>query len=291
MIRSMTAFARVSRALKNRFFSVEIRSLNHRYFDYSSKLPTDFLDYENAIRDLVRSSLTRGKINVSISVSSEGESETLSLNEEVLNNYLSAARKLKKQYKIPGDISLNDVLVLPRLFTSQKEKGDISKDWTFLSLLLKEAIKKTIQAKKVEGLKISRDMKDRLKNIMKSVKRIERHAAGRSEYFFQKTKTRLKALLAEANVEEERIWREAVFLADRSDVTEEIVRLKGHLQLFEERLLEDKEIGRELDFLCQELHREINTLGSKAQFFEISKDVIYIKGEIEKIREQVQNVE
>lgn len=292
MVRSMTAFARVNAGAKGRRWSVEIRSVNHRYFDFSAKLPQSLNVLETKIRDLVNSEIKRGKVNINISRdSAEDEVRNISLNKPLLKTYEGMIRRLRKQFKLKGDPALADILALPGIFASESSQDAPEKDWAVLEKVLKQVLKQTVAAKELEGGKLARDIAGRLKSIVAAVDKIEMLAKDRTEIIYQKLSERVAKLLEESGKDPERTYREVAFLAERSDVTEEVVRLRGHLDLFASRLKGPSESGRELDFLCQEMHREINTIGSKSQLFEISTEVVFVKSELEKIREQVQNIE
>ena len=296
MLKSMTSFARVTTpAAKNGGWIMEVRSINHRFFDFSLKLPPDLFVLENRIRELVHAKMHRGKVTVSISQDSgEDALDVLTLDLAVAKRYQKAMDKLKRQFKVAGDVSLGDLMRLPQLLTTQKTKKSAEKLWPTLRTALKQVLERALKAKSLEGRKIEKDVRGRLIQISKAVQRIDKDAVDRSQDYFDRIKTRIEKLLAEEVRDNDRLWREAALLAEKSDITEEIVRLKSHLSLFEDRVTDrkaNKEVGRELDFICQEMHREINTLGSKAQFFDIAREVVSVKGEIEKIREQIQNVE
>ena len=291
MIRSMTAFARVNGSAGKSPWVIEIRSLNHRYFDCSIRLPPDYFDYEMDIRDLVKSQVARGKIAVNITKANEEEAGHLKLDETVVKGYLQAVRKIKKRYSVQGEISVRELIALPQLFAYSKVEEPPQKGWSRLAKLVKRAVGQMLKAKRREGQKIAHDLSKRLGLIEAAVGRIQTHTSKQAERYYQKLKGRLEEILDTTKVDQEKIWREVAFLAERSDITEEIVRMKSHLSLFRQHLQVDREIGREMDFLCQELHREMNTMGAKSQFFDISRDVVFVKGELEKIREQVQNIE
>ncbi len=297
MLKSMTAFARVATpATKTGGWIIEIRSINHRFFDFSLKLPPDYYALEGKIRELIHSKISRGKVTVSITQGAGEDSETdhLTLDLAVAKRYQQAAERIKRQLRIRDDIDLGDFLRLPQILTVKKEKKSPQKVWPALQRALHIALSHTLKAKTVEGKKIEKDILNRLAKIQAGLGKIEADAKGRSEEYFKRIQTRLESLIAEGSRDDDRLWREAAILAEKSDITEEIVRLKSHLSLFEERVRSRKiqqEVGRELDFICQEMHREINTIGNKAQLFDISREVVFIKGEIEKIREQIQNVE
>lgn len=292
MIRSMTGFARLPSG-KDEKWTVEIRSLNHRYFEFFLKAPSSIYFLEGRIRDLCQQWLHRGKVSVVISsVDSPDDSQpVLSLDERVVEFYLGAARQLKKKYGFQDDVTLKDILGLPKLFSAEVKVEDPEKDWEELEKALLKSIKALIKNREVEGKKLAADILERLESIQKAGKRIEKLSQGSGRRTQKKLEARLSELLGDQEIDRDRLAREVAFLAERGDITEEIVRLRSHLDIFKTRLHESGEVGRELDFLCQEINREANTMGSKSQFFEISTDVIFIKKELEKIREQVQNIE
>jgi uncharacterized protein (TIGR00255 family) len=289
----MTAFARVRDIKKKNGWTVEIRSLNHRFFEFALKAPQDLYPLEDRIRELLHSQISRGKISVNISLGdSEEETKLLTLDEAAAEKYLRAAERLRKKFRLEGEIMLGDLVRFPGILSAEKVEELPEKKWRHLQGLLRKALARTLQMKEREGKRLARDMASRLRKIGHTVERIEKSVAGQSQYYFEKLKKRMGELLRESGSEDkDRIYREAAFLAERSDITEEIVRMKSHLALFERRLRGKAEVGRELDFLCQEMHREVNTMSAKAQLFEVSQDVVLIKGELEKIREQIQNIE
>lgn len=292
MIRSMTAFARETGAVQGDSWAVEIRSINHRFFDFSFKLPPVLNGFETDIRDLVQSQIRRGKIVIAISRDAEEERlKEVSLNEPAVKLYLEAISKLKKQFRVGGDITVGDLLKLPGTFTVKTPELNPDKVWQSIQKLIKQAIKQTLKAKEVEGAKLAKDIFSRLDAITKVVEKVKKLSAGEPERIYKKLTERIDVLMKDREKDTEKMQREVAFLADRSDITEEIVRLNSHLDLFKNRLKADGELGRELDFLCQEMNREINTIGSKSQLFDISKEVVFVKGELEKIREQIQNIE
>lgn len=293
MIRSMTAYARLSASRREGNWAVEIRSLNHRYLELSLKVPPALSVFEDPIREIVQNQIKRGKITIAIGQesSSEKPEHTLKVDEEAVRYYLSALKRLRKNFKLKEDISLSDLLKLPGVFSSEAAAEDLETGWKHLKKILERSLRAAIEAKEKEGARLSKDIGGRLNTISEAVRRIERHAAGRTEAVFKRLKQRLDVLLGEKEQDVDRIHREIAFLAEKSDITEEVVRMKSHLELFEGRLKDGTEVGRELDFLCQEMNREVNTMGAKSQLFEISKDVVFVKGELEKIREQIQNIE
>lgn len=292
MIRSMTAFARVNIPAKDQNWAIEIRSLNHRFFEFSTKLPSSLSSLEGQLKELVQNEIKRGKVMVSVSQeSSEKVVKSLSVDEDVLKGYLTSLRKLKKAHSLEGEVSVSDVLKLPGVFTSESKQESVVKQWPSLKRVVRTALNEAVKAKIVEGAKLAKDIHDRLSKIKKVVEKVEKLGEGRSQKVYKKLNEKVSKLLTDKVKDEDRLYREVALIAERSDITEEVVRLRSHIDLFLSRLTKKGEVGRELDFLCQEMNREINTIGSKAQLFEIATEVVGLKGELEKIREQVQNIE
>ena len=292
MIRSMTSFARVSLPAGGKEWVVEVRSLNQRYFELSSRLPPQMFQFDGQIRQLVQSVMRRGK--VTLSVGEEGRENgfmAYELDEDQVRAYLASAKKVRKKFSLEGDLTLEAVMRLPGVVKEKSPKDAHVWTWPKLSALLKRALDKAVIHKEEEGEKLEKDFRLRLARIARTSHQVETLIQGSKAAYFEKLKSRLKGLLGDEKIEEDRLFREVAFLAERCDITEEIVRMNSHLDLFGKWLSREGEIGRELDFLCQEMNREANTMASKAQLFEVSKETIAIKSEIEKIREQVQNVE
>ncbi len=288
----MTAFARVSLVAGGKNWVVEIRSLNQRYFELSLRLPPAMVAFEAQARQLVQSVMRRGKVTLSIAEEGKnGEAPTYELNEDQVRVYLASAKKLKTKFKLEGKIAIEEILRLPGVVKEKTAEDAGAWSWNKLSELLKKALEKAVAHKEAEGAKLDKDFRQRLEHIAKTTQKIETLVKGSSKIYFEKLKSRLKDLLGDEKLGEERLYREVALLSERSDITEEAVRMKSHLELFTTWLGRQGEIGRELDFLCQEMNREANTMASKAQLFEVSQEAIAIKSEIEKIREQVQNVE
>lgn len=288
----MTAFARVSLAVGRKQWVVEIKSLNQRYFELSLRLPPMMHSLEPQARSLVQSVLRRGKVSVSIAEEGRNsESLVYELDQDQVRAYLASAKKIKAKFKLEGKLTVEEILRLPGAVKEKKAEEDAAWTWAKLSGLLKQALDKAVRHKEEEGEKLDKDFRQRLDHIAKTTHKIETLVQGNQKVYFEKLKNRLKDLLGDEKLDTERLYREVAFLAERSDITEETVRMKSHLELFAKWLGRPGEIGRELDFLCQEMNREANTMASKAQLFEVSQEAIAIKSEIEKVREQVQNVE
>lgn len=292
MIRSMTAFARMRTSIRRDSWVAEFRSVNHRFFEFSVKLPSAYYVLETRIRDLVQKKNSRGKIFLALSPETGEENpEVLKLNEPVVRMYLEAIQKLEKRSRVGREHFIGGLLTLPKVFKIEKREEDPEKDWPLLKRLIDGTLDKAVAAKEKEGRQLAKDVSLRLRHIGQALAQIRTLTANNHERYFKRLSDRLAEILAGKETDSERIYREAAFLAERADITEEMVRLQSHLDLFSSRLEQGTEVGRELDFLCQEMNREINTLGSKAQLFEVSTQVVGMKGELEKIREQIQNIE
>ncbi len=294
-LRSMTAFVRLRHTGKLSRWGIELRSVNNRYLDLSLRVPAIFNDFETDLRELVQSRIHRGKVLLSILEESDRKSgdKPFQLNEHRIREALTAFKKIQKKFGLTGDFQVRDLMNIPGVFEMEEAGEKASQIWSGLKKSLDQALQLFAKAKALEGEKLALDISKRLTKISDAVKRIETLSQGTAEAVAARLKERIQKIL-EGNTPEladERWQREVAFLAEKSDVTEEIVRLRSHLSLFQSKLKKGGEVGRELDFLCQELNREANTIGSKSQSFEISKEVLLIKSELEKIREQVQNIE
>ena len=296
----MTGFARVAGPAKRRGgsatllgggWNVEIRSLNHRYFEFSLKVPPALYSLEDRIREFCQRAVKRGKVTVNISESAGSNLEDVALDEEVLRFYLSAIRKIQKRFRLEGNLSVSDLLSLPRIFSVEKKWEAPEKFWPTLKPLLEQAVEALQQSRAKEGKVLSKDILERIAKIEKGLSRIETCAKNLPKEYYEKLRGRIQELFETKLAQNDRVWQEAVLLAERADVTEEIVRFKSHLRLFREKMEKEDQVGKELDFILQEINREVNTLGSKSQNTDISKEVVLIKAELEKIREQIQNIE
>lgn len=291
MIKSMTGFGQARGLIGALQCTVELRSWNHRFFECSSRFPAILLGLEDKVRDLLRSRFTRGKIAVSITLRSASTESELVLDEAKIKLYLQAIRKTQKKYKLKGEIDLNSLFSLPNLFTVTAKEELSESEWRALSRILEQAASKLSQAKEKEGVALARDLKKRIEAINKDIKSIEVQSAGLTQRILERISAKVSELAKNVGIEPQRVEQEAVMLAERSDITEELVRVAHHVETFRKALDESEETGKKLDFIAQEIHREVNTIASKAQDALIADSVIRIKTELEKIREQVQNVE
>lgn len=291
MIRSMTGFARTASHRRNQGWGVEIRSLNHRYFEFSLKLPPSLYGLEDRIREFCQSRIRRGKVTVNINEANGNSSpEEVTLDEKVLQFYLSAFRRVQRRFHLKGDLAVSDLLSLPRIFSVEKKAQAPERLWPALRPQLEKAIGLLLQSREREGKVLSKDLLLRIRKIEKSILLIEARTKRLPREHFERLRERIQELFKN-QPPEEKLWQEAVLLVEKSDFTEETVRLKSHLGLFKEKVARGGEAGKELDFILQEMNREVNTLGAKGQDAGISREVVGVKSELEKIREQIQNIE
>lgn len=291
MIRSMTGFARLVGNRKKRSWTIEIRSLNHRFFEFSVKTPPSLYGLEDRIRELCQNRIRRGKVTVAINGAEGPGVEALSLDEEALHFYLTAIRKIERRFGIKGSPTVSDLLSLPRIFSLEKKSETSQETWPSLKASLEKALKQLVASKVREGGVLLKDLLKRVGSIETRFAQIERRAKELPREYYERLRERIAALFEKKTGEDDRMWQAAAVLAEKCDITEEVVRLKSHLKLFREKAVGGQEVGKEMDFLLQEMNREVNTMSAKAQDFGISREVVSIKAELEKIREQIQNIE
>jgi len=292
MIRSMTGFGRGESQEDGKKFLVEIKTVNHRYFDIFIKIPRQLSFLEDKVRDVVSKKLARGKIDIYISFEDSGEnSKCVLLDEGLAKAYVEAVRLLRDKFDLEDDISVSLIAKFPDLLRVEKADEDEEKVWNLLKTALDNALESLINMREAEGRELSSNLFERSLYIESIVKKIEIRSPEVVKEYKQKLDDRIKELLQQNIIDENRIAMEVAIFADRCSIDEEIVRLNSHLAQFRDTLDMEQPVGRKLDFLIQEMNREINTIGSKASDLEITRNVIEIKSEIEKLREQVQNIE
>ncbi len=295
MIKSMTAYGRAVLAGKEKDLVVEIRSVNSRYFDCSVRMPHILAPLEEKIKGYVRSEvISRGKVDVTVSVDFHGsESAAPQLDEGYLRGYLETLLRLRDEYGLADDISVMRVAANPAVFRTVRTEIDTDAEWRQLSEALSLAGKSHLAMRSAEGDRIRADLEGKLRHVAECADRVEKLSGEDSGGYRDKLESRLRAVLADnrVTVDENRILTECAIYADRIAIDEELVRLRSHFGAFAEIAAEKTPSGKKLDFLMQELNRETNTIGSKANNSEIAHLVVEMKNELEKIREQVQNVE
>ena len=295
MIRSMTAFGRARGTVGGKDITVEIRSVNNRFFDCSVKLPRAFSFLEEKIKPYLQAaSVSRGKVDVFVSVDVvDSPTAQIVLDEGYAAAYLAALKQLGEAFGLKDDISIMTVAQNRDLFLVRKPEEDTEKDWDDLRVVLDEAVARFLAARTREGENIRRDLEGKVASIREKVNEIEALSLEDGKTYRQKLEDRLREMLSDNRIvfDENRILTECAIFADRIAIDEELVRLRSHFDGFADILASEEPVGRRLDFLVQELNRETNTIGSKCQNASIARLVVDIKCEIEKIREQIQNIE
>jgi len=291
MISSMTGFGKGS--VQNDNFSIdsEIRSVNSRYLEVSLKIPRNLQSKELELREFIRGKLKRGKITVNVQIKKNGIDENKPvLNAESISYAVNLLEQVKQQAGLNDQISLSHILAFQDIFFAEAAE-ESEQEYLLVRDSLDQAIDDLIRMRNKEGEELAKDIMTRILNIGHSVDTIESINKNSSKEIFEKIKERAQALFSDVKLYTDRLELELALLVDKSDVTEECVRLRSHTKFFLENLKSGVEIGRKLNFLCQEINREANTIGSKALSTEISHQTVFIKEELEKIREQIQNIE
>ena len=295
MIKSMTGFGRGEYSDGKRNITVEIRTVNHRYSDISVRMPRRYTFAEEKIKSAIKENVNRGKMDVSVIVENLTEDDvTVRLNLPVAKQYYDNLRQLGSEFDVTGDISLQFLSTLPDVMKAAPDVEDEDKVTASLIVPVKAAVENLDRIRCAEGEKLAEDLVMRGRLIADKVSEIEKYAPQVAESYTARLKEKITDLIGNsASFPEDRILAEAAIFADKSNITEEIVRLKSHLRQLENIISGNKgdAVGKKLDFLVQEMNREANTIGSKANFLDITNTVLDIKSEIEKIREQVQNIE
>ena len=292
MIKSMTGFGRAEEVLNGRDILVEIRSVNHRYYEFSSRIPRAYGYIEEKLKSLLNGRIARGKTEVSVTVSSvEGKEAVIEVNEAIASGYVDALRKANEKLGLTDDITLSQMMRLPDIFTVRKVQDDEDQVWQDVKVVTEKALDNFVRMRETEGVRMKEDFLFRLENIEKMVSDVEVRSPEVNAAYRDRLYNKIKEVLADKNVDESRLLTEAAIFADKTAVDEETVRLRSHINQFRSMLELDEPVGRKLDFLIQEFNREANTIGSKAQDAKITKTVVELKSEIEMIREQIQNIE
>jgi len=292
MIRSMTGFGRGSAQGDGKEILVEIKTVNHRYSDIYIKMPRQISFLEEKVRYLVNKSLSRGKIDVYINYEDTGEdSKYVVFDESLARAYINAVQTLKAKFGLIDDISVSLISKLPDVLRVEKAEEDEEKIWDLLKTALEEALRNLIAMRESEGEGLKNSLLEKTFYIEKIVEEIALRSPDVVREYKQKLENRIKELTEQQTIDEGRLAMEVAIFADRCSIDEEIVRLKSHINQFREALNMQQPVGRKLDFLMQEMNREINTIGSKANDLAISRSVVEVKSELEKMREQVQNIE
>ena len=292
VIKSMTGYGRAVETVNGREFTVEIRSVNNRYLDCSVKLPRSVSFAEEPVKQAVKKAVSRGKVDVFISVKSEVADEAkVSLNTGVLNGYLTAMRQMVEQFGVTDDISVSTLSRLPEVFLVEKPEVDEEQLLADLMSVVSKALDGYNAMRAAEGAALDADLRSRGNTILELVAQVEAGNGKTVADYRTRLENKLREVLANTAIDESRILTEAAIFADKVAVDEETVRLRSHLQQMNAMLTAGGAMGRKLDFLLQEMNREANTIGSKCSDVALARIVVDIKAELEKIREQTQNIE
>ena len=288
MVLSMTGYGRAGALLHGRDIKVELRSVNARFFEYSSRLPRSCAFLEDKLKKLVASRVSRGKVELSLSIQTVTAADTVvSVNWQLAEGYRAALNEMVERMDLKNDVSVGMLSRFPDVLTQTAAPTNEEELWQDVQSVAEKAVDAFVAMRAVEGEKLKEDVAGRLDTIETLVGQIEENSAGRVQAY----SARLQELLSDRNIDESRLVTEAAIFADKTAIDEETVRLHSHVAQYREILALDEPIGRKLDFLTQELNRESNTIGSKCQDVAITRLVVELKSEIEKIREQIQNIE
>ena len=292
MAKSMTGYGRNEAQIGSFKITAEMKAVNHRYFEGYVKLTRGYAFLEEKVLSYLKSKIGRGKVEVYISVETVGDGSTqITVNEEFAQSYISALKKLAKRFKLKNDISVMRVAANNDVLSFERKEIDEDEVQQAVMTVLDGAINNFVAMRRVEGERLCNDIISRCDAILEKVAFIEKCTPETVAAYRERLEQKIKELLENVNIDEQRIVTETAILADKIAVDEETVRLKSHISQMKELLALDEPVGRKLDFIVQEMNREANTTGSKAQNIEITNTVVDIKAEIEKIREQVQNIE
>ena len=292
MIKSMTGYGRAVETINGREFTVELRSVNNRYLDCTVKLPRSLSFAEEAVKQAVKQAVSRGKVDVFITVKSENTDDTkISLNTAVVEGYLSAMRQMVESFGVRDDISVSVLSRMNDVFTVEKPEVDEEQLKADLMSVLDKTLAGYNAMRSTEGAALDQDLRSRGETILELVAQVEAGNGQTVIDYRTRLENKLKEVLANTNIDESRILTEAAIFADKVAVDEETVRLRSHLQQMNTMLSGGGAVGRKLDFLLQEMNREANTIGSKCTDVKLARIVVDIKAELEKIREQTQNIE
>ena len=293
MIRSMTSFGRSSSEEgKKRFFTVEMKSVNSRYLDVNIRMPKSLISLEEEIRKMINNSLSRGKVDVFVNLKTYNEGIGVpKVDINLAQGYLQCLKEIEEKLGVKNDISVMQIARLPEVITVVEEEDKTEEIWQEIRPLIEESLNMMISMREAEGNKLKEDILSKITTVEELVSKVEEFADDIPKVFKVKLEERLKELLGNVDIDENRVAMEVCMFADKSTDDEEIIRLRSHINQVRETLKLNEPVGRKLDFIVQEMNRETNTIGSKSSDIKMTNIVIDIKNILEKIREQVQNIE
>ena len=292
-MRSMTGYGRGECAKDGFKFTVELNSINRKQSDIAVNLPKELVELEPRVRDEINAHLSRGRINVVVAYhrSASKTEEQVELDETLAHAYLKAIQKLQRKTKLNGTITIDTILRAPGVLKLAEATIDVDRVWSSVEIALKKALTQLVKMREKEGKYLGADLAGRLDAIAVGVAAVRRAAPETTKRYREQLHARVKEAGLDVPMDDDRLMKEVVFFADRCDISEELTRLESHISQFRDCLKSAEPVGRTLDFLAQEMNREINTVGSKANAADVSQHVVRMKAELEKIREQVQNIE
>ncbi len=294
MIRSMTGYGRAQATVDTLNVTVELKSVNHRYFEFNSRVPRNYGFLEEKLKSFVGSLVSRGKVECYVSIENLEDSEVeILVNHGLASSYLKAYRELadRNELDLRDDLAISTLVRNSDVFTVHKTEADEEKIWNAVKTVVAEAVAKFVAMREAEGEKLKNDVLSRANFILSKVEIVEERSPETVKEYNDKLLARINEFLSDVQVDEQRLLTECAIFADKVAVAEETVRLRSHIDQLAQFLNSNEAVGRKIDFLVQEMNREANTIGSKAQDVTIARCVIDIKAEIEKIREQIQNIE
>ena len=292
MIKSMTGFGRSEQKINGREISVEIKSVNHRYFEFNCKTSRGYAFLEEKLKAYVQQRVSRGKIDIYVSVVCAEETQAnVTLNHSLAAGYVAALKEIASAYGVQDDISVSSVARFADIFTVHKAQEDEDEVWQSVLPVLDSAMESFMNMRKAEGARMKEDVLSRSGTILSIVEQIDEQSPQTVAQYREKLEERLRELLESASVDEQRLLTEAAIFADKTAVAEETVRLRSHFSQLQKFMEAKEPVGRKIDFILQEMNREANTIGSKVQNAPLAHLVVEIKSELEKIREQIQNIE
>ena len=292
MIKSMTGFGRAELVDEEKKITVEMKSVNHRYLDINMRMPKKLSFFEAAIRNLLKEYIQRGKVDLFITYEDYTQARvSVKYNREIARQYLTYIQEMGREFGLDTEITAASLSKYPEVFTMEEQTPDEKELWTALEEVIRRTAGQFVESRTQEGAHLRQDILEKLKTMDKKVDLVEHRSPEILREYREKLEGKVKELLADSQIEESRIAAEVILFADKICTDEETVRLKSHIHRMEEVLHENEGVGRKLDFIAQEMNREANTILSKANDLETSNLAIDLKTEIEKVREQIQNIE
>jgi uncharacterized protein (TIGR00255 family) len=292
MLKSMTGFGRERAVYEQREVLVEIRSVNHRFYEFSARTPRAYGYLDEKLKALIGGKISRGKVEASVYIyNKEGVNADIAVNREIALGYLNALRSAAPELSLTDDLRLADIMRLPDIFTVVKTQENEEEIWEQVKAAALTALSRFVEMRETEGVKMHDDISSRLDFIEAATKKIEERSPKVTEAYRAKLYAKISEIVGDRNIDDARILTEAAIFSEKTAVDEETVRLHSHIAQFRTLIESGEPVGRKLDFLVQEMNREVNTTGSKCSDLDITKIVVDMKSEIEKIREQIQNIE